>query len=127
LNNLIKAYLNNKREKINSYLDTIQNNELQIKYLPKNKIENLIANFSNIIEPEQITPLEYSIVECLNKPKKIEDISKEINAPIEITRNVLNRLFGKGICIVVRDGNIDINWRKKDLFDKHLIKPIFPL
>ena len=128
LDNLKVEYLKGNREKINSYLRNIRNNTLNIKYTPKNEIENFIATFSNILEPEQITPLEYVIVECIKKkPKSIEQISKEINAPIDVTKNALNRLFVKGICIVVKDNKIDIIWRKKDLFNEELIKPMFPI
>jgi len=127
LNQLLRKYLKKDRESINSYLSKIQDNSLMIKYVPKNHIENQIITFSNIIEPEQITPLEYVIVQTLTKPKSIDDISKDINAPLDITKNALNRLFGKAICVLVKENKIDVNWRKKDLFDRGLIKPIFPL
>ena len=127
IQDLLKKYLNKDRKVINGYLRKIQSNELLINYLPKEEIENFIATFFNILEPEQITPLEFVIVESLNKPKSIEDISKEINAPEDVTKNTLGRLFGKGICIMVKDNKIDVIWRKKDLFDLDLIKPIFPL
>lgn len=127
IKDLLKKYLNKDRKAINEYLRKIQSNELSIKYIPENQIENFIATYFNILEPEQITPLEFIIVESLNKPKSIEDISKEINAPEEVTKNALGRLFGKGICIMVKDNKIDVIWRKKDLFDLDLIKPIFPL
>ncbi len=127
LKKLVQEYLQNNRAKINSYIDKIQENSLIIKHIPDGKIENFIANYSNVVEPEQITPLEYIIVKNLNEPKLIETISGEINAPIDVTKTALNRLFGKGICVIVKDNKIDVNWRKKDLFDRELIKSIFPI
>ncbi len=127
IQNLLKKYINKDRKAINECLRKIQSNKLLINYIPKNEIENFIATYFNILEPEQITPLEFLIVESLNKPKSIDEISKEINAPEDVTKNTLNRLFGKGICIMVKDNKVDVIWRKKDLFDLDLIKPVFPL
>jgi hypothetical protein len=127
IQDLLKKYINKDIKAINEYLRRIQSNELLINYIPKNKLENFIATYFNILEPEQITPLEFVIVESLNKPKSINEISKEINASEDVTKNALGRLFGKGICIMVKDNKIDVIWRKKDLFDLDLIKPLFPL
>lgn len=117
--------MSGNRKKVNNYLNKFYS--LKVNYTPEDEIENFIGTFSNVLNPEQITPLEYVIVECLNEPKKIETICVEINAPTKVVKNALNRLFGKGICTMVRDNKIDIRWRKKDLFEHGLIKPMFPL
>ncbi len=127
LTQLQQLYLSKQREKINTYLEKIEDGSLKITYIPKNDFEQFIANYGVVIEPEQITPLEYRIVTTLKKPQTIEEISTAICAPLDVTKNALNHLFGKGVCLVVKENKIDINWRKQDLFEKGLLKPIFPM
>lgn len=127
LEKLIQEYVNNKKDGLNKCLFKVQSDEVKIKYLPKNKIENFLIQFSNIVDSEQITPLEYLIVECLNKPKSIEEIAKLVNAPIQVTQNSVGSLVGKGVCLVLKDNKVDVDWRRKDLFDYGFMKPVWPL
>jgi hypothetical protein len=50
----------------------------------------------------------------LQSQKPYEEISKEINAPLDVTKKH-HRLLGKAICVIVKDNKIDLTWRKKDL------------
>jgi len=120
---ILMEYLSNNREKVNSYLDV---DKLDIKYIPKDKLENFLVNFSNIIEPEKLPPIEYLVVKHAQKPTKIEDISKKIKVPAEFLKRVLFALHMKGM-IIMRDEKVEMNWRKKDLFEKQLIRPFWPL
>jgi hypothetical protein len=124
---LENCYLKKNRDKINSYLTKVQDDSISISYLPKNRIASFLISFSSVIEPEQITPLEYLIVKNLQEPKTLEQIAQGINAPSDVAKAALSRLFGKGICVIVKDNKIDVNWRKKDLFDRGLVKSLFPL
>ncbi|MBU0757327.1 MAG: hypothetical protein KKF44_04625 [Nanoarchaeota archaeon] len=115
-------YLSNKREKVNKYLDL---EKYDIKFLPKSDIENLLLNMTLFIEPEKTTPLEYLILKSIKKPKTIETIAMLTGAPVDVVQKFLFRLQVKGM-IVAKDKYLEMNWRKKDLFEHKLIRPIYP-
>ncbi|MFH0876383.1 MAG: hypothetical protein V1859_10680 [archaeon] len=120
---ILLIYLTNDRKKVNKYLDL---DKLTIKYRPKNEIENLLVNYTNIIEPEKITPLEYLILSVVVKPKTIKTISMLTDAPPDVIERALVKMQIKGL-IVAKNEFIEINWRKQDLFDHGLIRPVYPL
>ncbi|MEM3374151.1 MAG: hypothetical protein QXE31_02925 [Candidatus Woesearchaeota archaeon] len=116
-------YMSNNREKVNKYLDI---KKLNIKKKPKTEIENFLVNFTFEIEPEKLPPIEYIILEKTIKPKTIESIFREIKAPQQLIEAAIFALNLKGF-IFLKNNIIEINWRKKDLFEKGLIKPFWPV
>ena len=82
-------------------------------------------NFTSIIDPEKITPLEYLILKTAKKPKTIGTLSMLLNAPEEVIKKGLFRLQLKGM-IIIKGEFVEINWRKLDLMDYGLVKPVFP-
>ncbi len=116
-------YMSNKREKVNSYLDV---EKLDIKYIPNSEIDNLLANFSFSVEPEKFPPIEYLILKNSQKPVLLEKIQKTIKAPPELVKGAIIALQIKGM-IILKEDTIEMNFRKKDLFEKRLIKPYWPL
>ena len=120
---LLMEYLSNNREKVNSYLEV---DELPIEYMPKTKLENFLIKFSFMVEPEKVPPVEYLVLREVVKPKTVEEISKKIKVPENFLKKVIFALHFKGM-IIMKENKIEINWRKKDLFEKNLIKPFWPL
>ena len=119
---LMIAYLGNNREKVNSYLT----NELKIRYKPSTEIEDFLTGYTFCIEPEKLPPVEYLILRKSLKPIELEKIPEKINAPPEIVKKAILELQLKGM-IFIKEDKIEINWRKKDLFEKKMIKPYWPL
>jgi hypothetical protein len=120
---MLMEYLSNNREGVNKYLSK----ELPIKELPKTELENFLINFSSEIEPEKIPPIEYLILKEVLNPKDIKSISKKIGVPEPFLQKVIFALHLKGMVVVKEQGKVEINWRKKDLFEKKLIKPYWPI
>ncbi|MBT4351344.1 hypothetical protein HOD20_02330 [archaeon] len=123
LGKMLMKYMSNDRKKVNSYL----NYDKGIKYVPKKDIENFLVNFTDVYEPEKLPPIEYLILKESVKPKTVEEISKKTKAPVELIQKAGFALRFKGMIIVTQDNKIEINWRKKDLLEKDLIKPFWPL
>ncbi|MBN2422167.1 hypothetical protein JXB41_02980 [Candidatus Woesearchaeota archaeon] len=119
---ILVMYLSNERDKVNEFLNL---DKLDFNYIPKTEIENILAKFSSFIEPEKITPLEYLILKSAKKPKTIQTLSMLISAPEEVIKKSIFRLKIKGM-IVIKDKYIEVNWRKLDLLEYGLIKPVFP-
>ncbi len=119
---ILLDYLSNKRDKVNKYLKI---DELKIENKPKNQIEQVLSNYTSIIEPEKVTPLEYLILKTTKIPVDLDFLAKKIRAPEDVMKKGVLRLKLKGM-IVLKGNKIEINWRKKDLFDYNLIKPVFP-
>jgi hypothetical protein len=122
LGKILIDYLGNRRDRVNSYLGK----RLAVKYIPKSEIEDFLAGFPVEIEPERLQPLEYLVLKEALKPKKIDEISGKVKAPGEFVVRAILGLQAKGM-IVIKDESIEINWRKKDLVDKGLIKPYIPI
>ena len=120
---ILLEYLSNKREKVNSYLDI---DKLRIDYKPETELEDFLINFSFYIEAEKLPPVEYLVLREAVTPKKIEDVSAKIKVPEDILKKVIIGLHVKGM-LVIKGNLIEINWRKKDLLEKSLIKPYWPL
>lgn len=120
---ILMAYLSNNRDEVNSYLS----NELPIKELPKTELENFLINFTTEIEPEKVPPVEYLVLREVLKPATIKAISRKIKVPENFLQRVLFALHMKGMIIMKDEEKIEINWRKKDLFEKKLIKPFWPI
>jgi hypothetical protein len=120
---ILLDYMAGDRKKVNDYLEY---DELKIEYLPKNDVEHYLVNFSNFVEPEKLPPVEYLVLRQAKKPIKIEELSKKIKVPEIFLQKVLFALHMKGM-IIVKEDQVEVNWRKKDLFEKDLIKPFWPL
>jgi hypothetical protein len=116
-------YMSGKRDKVNSCLDVA---DLEIKNLPDSEIDNLLANFSFYVEPEKFPPIEYLILKNSLKAQPVEKIPVLVKAPPELVKGAIIALQIKGM-LFIKENNIEINWRKKDLFEKGLIKPFWPL
>jgi hypothetical protein len=121
---ILLSYLANERDEVNAYIN-VEN--LPIRYMPKDDMENFLVNFSFYVEPEKIPPIEYLILREVMKPKTIEDISKKIKVPPDFLQRVIFALHFKGMLVMKDEKNREMNWRKKDLFEKGLIKPFWPL
>jgi hypothetical protein len=119
---IMMDYFSNKREKVNKHLMK----ELEIEKLPKGDIDNLLVGFSHAIEPEKLPPVEYIILRESVNNITFEELEKRINAPIELINKSLFELQLKGM-IILKQGSVEINWRKKDLLEKGLIKPFWPI
>jgi hypothetical protein len=117
---ILVDYLSNEREAVNSYL-----RELPVKHIPKNEFDNILAKYSEHVESEKVPPIEYLILEKTLKPVALKELD-EIGVPVQLLNNALTALNIKGM-IVIKGDKIEINWRKKDLFEKGLIKPYWPL
>jgi hypothetical protein len=116
-------YMANQREDVNKYLET---DNLKMKNLPKDEIDSYLVNFTFCVEPEKLHPLEYLILRELLSPKSLEELLVKIKAPQNVINQALVELNLKGM-IVGKNEKIEINWRKKDLFDRKLIMPYWPL
>lgn len=123
-------YMSNNRKKVNSYLNFYK---LFIKKKPKIEIEHFLVNFTFEIEPEKLPPIEYLILKKSLNPISIEKIFLSIKAPKEIIEKAIFNLNLKGMVFIKNLNNnpndifLEINWRKKDLFEKDLIKPFWPI
>lgn len=116
-------YMSNNREKVNSYLDI---KKLTIKKKPKNEIENFLVDFTFEIEPEKLPPIEYLILEKTIKPISLNELFNTIKAPAQLIEAAIFALNLKGF-VFLKNNFIEMNWRKKDLFEKNLIKPFWPM
>jgi hypothetical protein len=116
-------YMAGKRDKVNSYLDV---SSLDIKSLPENELDNFLVNFSFAVEPEKLPPIEYIIMKLVEKPQPIVKVINSVKAPSELVKGAIIALQVKGM-LFIKDNNIEMNWRKQDLFEKGLIKPFWPL
>jgi hypothetical protein len=116
-------YFANKRTEINKYLSE----RLPIKHLPKKDIEQFLVRFAFEIEPEKIPPVEYLVMRAASKPVSIEELSEKVNVPVNFLQHVIFALHMKGMIVMKQDKKIEMNWRKKDLFEKKMIKPFWPL
>ncbi|MFH2020954.1 MAG: hypothetical protein ABIJ34_06045 [archaeon] len=120
---ILLKYLANDRDGVNSYLD-VEN--LSVEYKTKDELENFLINFTFHLEPEKLPPVEYLILRESIKPKSMQEISTKLNIPFELLDKILFVLHMKGM-IIIKETKIEINWRKKDLFEKGLIAPFWPL
>lgn len=120
---ILMDYLSNNREEVNKYLTE----SLPVKEIPKSELANFLVSFSTEIEPENIPPVEYLVLREVVKPKTLEEISKKIKVPQEFLNRVIFALHLKGMVVMKDEEHFEINWRKKDLFEKNLIKPFWPL
>lgn len=116
-------YMSGNRDKINSYLKI---EKLDIKSVPKSEIENVLVNFSFEIEPEKFPPIEFLILKNVLKPKAIDKIIASVKAPEPLVKGAILALQIKGM-LIIKENEIEMNWRKKDLFEAGLIKPYWPL
>jgi hypothetical protein len=116
-------YMSNKRDKVNSYLDVA---DLEMKNLPENEIDTILVNFSFYVEPEKFPPIEYLILKSSLKPLPLDKISSIVKAPDDLVKGAIIALQVKGM-LFIKGNNIEMNWRKRDLFEKGLIKPFWPL
>ncbi|MBN1502522.1 hypothetical protein JW930_03190 [Candidatus Woesearchaeota archaeon] len=119
---ILFEYLSDKRDRVNEFLNM---GALDVKYQPTNEIESRLVRFTLFIEPEKVTPLEYLILRLTKKPKTVKTLSMMINAPEDVIKKTLVRLQLKGM-IVFKDKFVEINWRKQDLLEHDLVKPIYP-
>lgn len=119
---ILVEYMSGKREAVNRHLDV---SRLAIRHLPSNEIENTLANFTFFVEPEKLPPVEYLILRESLKPKGIEEIARKVKAPKELVAKATIALGMKGMVVVGE--KVEINWRKRDLLDKGLIRPYWPL
>ncbi|MBT3720265.1 hypothetical protein HN789_04445 [archaeon] len=120
---MLLDYLANKRNNVNSYLTK----KLPVKEIPKSDIEQYLVSFAVEVEPEKIPPVEYLVLKEITIPKTIEEISKKIKVPVDFLQKVVFALHLKGMVVMKDEKKIEMNWRKKDLFEKDLIKPFWPL
>lgn len=120
---ILLDYLSDKRNEVNSYLDF---NDMDIMYKPKDKIENYLVNFTFFVEPEKIPPVEYLVLKQALNPITLEELSKKIRVPEDFLKRVIFALHIKGM-IIMKDEKLEMNWRKRDLFEKDLIRPFWPL
>ncbi len=120
---ILMDYLSNNREEVNKYLSE----KFPIKNMPKTEIDNFLVDFSVEVEPEKIPPVEYLVMRAASKPLSIEELSDKIRVPLHFLQHVVLALHLKGMILIKQDKTIEMNWRKKDLFEKDLIKPFWPL
>ena len=114
---ILVDYMSKKRDDVNSYLDM----QLNIKNLPKDELDNFLVRFPDHYIPEKLPPVEYLMLKALKEPKDIDSLKEEMKLPEQLFNKVLIRL--SFINMIVLKGNIaEINWRKKDLFEKNMIK-----
>ena len=118
---ILLEYLSNNREGVNNYLDM----KLPAKHLPKTEPDNYLVGFAEEFEPEKVPPVEYLILLAARQPLTIPELSKKVKVPEEFLKKVLIALSIKGM-VILRD-KVEINWRKKDLLEKSLIMPFWPL
>ncbi|MEK6916552.1 MAG: hypothetical protein AABW92_02310 [Nanoarchaeota archaeon] len=122
LGKILVDYISNNRDKVNKYLDI----EPEIKNLPQTKLENFLVNFSVQIEPEKLSPVEYLVLKESINPIGIEKLSKKTKINENLLKKIVLTLNFYGM-IVIKEEKVEINWRKKDLIERGLIKPYWPL
>ena len=120
---MLMDYFSNNRKEVNKYLSE----DLPIKHMPKNELDDFLVKFSVEVEPEKIPPVEYLFMKVVKKPKTLEEISASIEMPEHFLQHVMFALHLKGMVVIKQDKKVEMNWRKKDLFEKDLIKPFWPL
>lgn len=120
---ILMDYLANNREKVNKFLK-VEN--MPIVNSPRNEIESYLVNFTFYLEPEKFPPIEYLILKEVIKPKTMEELAAKIKVPPDFLQRVVFALHFKGM-IIMKDEKLEMNYRKKDLFESGLIRPFWPL
>jgi len=118
---MMLAYMSNQRKEINSYLKK----SLPIAYVPQSPIEQELTQFAIEVEPEKVTPLEYLVMTAAKNPIFLEDLQKKTKAPDEVLAKVLMRMQIKGL-VIMKEAKLEVNWRKLDLLEGGLLKPVYP-
>ncbi len=127
IGNLLDKYLEDDKEYIDSILGRVMADDLPMNYVPDGLIENFLASFTSVVEPERISPTEFVVFEALSKPKDIDRLVCDLNMSSNIVKKAVKCLMNKRICFLNADKKLEIIDHQKDLFDNGLIKACFSI